>query len=184
MGGLVGHTHTHMARAHAQTTLPSIYIGLGKIMTVSPLCWLLETRRAGCCPSYTLTCAIPMPRISMCYTKGKWYATIATDGCNSSRYRPSTSPPAPPPSLIPCSAGGQLDLWTSDALRGPTANWRHVDAHPLFTSNRTALTGHGTTAIEGRELVRRSPRFCSHLPQQSSARARARTPTAAPVDSS
>lgn len=86
--------------------------------------------------------------------KGKWYATIATDGCNSTRYRPATSSPAPPPPpLVPCSAGGQLDLWTSDALRGPKANWRHVDTHPMFTSNRTALTGHGTTAIEGRELV-------------------------------
>eukprot|EP00729_Bicosta_minor_P016635 gene16635-32831_t len=98
---------------------------------------------------------------------GKWYATIATDGCNSTRYRPATSPPAPPPPpLVPCSAGGQLDLWTSDALRGPKANWRHVDTHPMFTSNRTALTGHGTTAIEGRELV--TPGYIGSIPGDAS----------------
>eukprot|EP00756_Hemistasia_phaeocysticola_P052942 Hpha_TRINITY_DN28274_c0_g1::TRINITY_DN28274_c0_g1_i1::g.116785::m.116785 len=70
---------------------------------------------------------------------GAWYATIATDACNETTRK------------VPCAGGGQLELYTSPHLRGSGAAWRRVG--PMFRSNRTALTGHGDTNIEGRELV-------------------------------
>lgn len=56
---------------------------------------------------------------------GNWYATIATDGCNSTTKR------------LPCAAGGQLDLYSSPLLHGPGSNWTHIG--PMFTSNITML---------------------------------------------
>ena len=51
-------------------------------------------------------------------------------------------------------------MWTSDALRGPSANWRHVGA--MFTSNRTALTGHGDTNSQEREFI--TPEYFGSIP--------------------
>ena len=47
---------------------------------------------------------------------GKWYVTIAADGCNATT------------KATPCAAGGQLALWKGESLRGP---WWQVNA--LFT---------------------------------------------------
>ena len=58
---------------------------------------------------------------------GNWYQLLAMDGCNATTRR------------LPCEMGGQLQLWTSPALRGPRAAWRHLG--PVFTSNATALRG-------------------------------------------
>ena len=56
---------------------------------------------------------------------GKWYSVISTDACNATT------------KSLPCAAGGQLDMWTSDALHGPDANWRHLGA--LFTTSLDVL---------------------------------------------
>ena len=66
---------------------------------------------------------------------GKWYSTISTDGCNSTTKK------------VPCALGGQLDLWVSDALHGPKANWKHTGA--MFTSPKDVLPG----VKEEREFV-------------------------------
>lgn len=60
---------------------------------------------------------------------GKWYATIAVDGCNSTT------------KATPCAAGGQLALFKAVSLKGP---WRQVN--PLFTTNTTKS---GTAARPG-----------------------------------
>lgn len=56
---------------------------------------------------------------------GQLYMLLAMDGCNATTRR------------APCGAGGQLHMWTSPALRGTHAVWRHLG--PVFTSNRTVL---------------------------------------------
>ncbi len=70
---------------------------------------------------------------------GNWYVTISTDGCNATT------------KTDPCAAGGQLDLWTSPALRGARARWRHLGS--MFTSSHTALTHHGDHNVENKEFV-------------------------------
>eukprot|EP01052_Picozoa_sp_SAG31_P029343 SAG31_NODE_2909_length_4921_cov_6.411240_5_plen_595_part_00 len=87
---------------------------------------------------------------------GKWYVTIATDGCNATTRKD------------PCAAGGQLDLWASSALRGPDADWEHVGS--MFTSNRTVLTAHGEHSIEAHEMV--TPDYFGGLPGDESGRVR------------
>ena len=83
---------------------------------------------------------------------GKWYVGVSTDGCNATTRN------------MPCGAGGQLDLYVSDALRGPRATWKHVG--PMFTSNRTALTGHGDANFQPREFI--TPEFFGSIPGDES----------------
>ena len=59
-------------------------------------------------------------------TDGKWYATISTDGCNTSFANRGT-----------CAAGGALQLYTSPKLRGAGANWTYVS--PMIVTNKTPL---------------------------------------------
>ena len=76
---------------------------------------------------------------------GKWYFTIATDGCNATTQK------------IPCAAGGQLSLWKAMHFRGP---WWQVD--PLFTTN---MTKSGTASRPGHitaEFV--TPNYIGGLP--------------------
>ena len=59
-------------------------------------------------------------------TDGRWYATISTDGCNTSfadRGR--------------CAAGGALQLYSSPKLRGAGANWTYIG--PMVVTNKTPL---------------------------------------------
>jgi len=58
----------------------------------------------------------------------KWYATIATDNCNTTTKK------------VPCLSGSANQLYSSNKLHGDGANWEHVGL--LFASNRTVL-GHG-----------------------------------------
>eukprot|EP00658_Telonema_sp_P-2_P025722 TRINITY_DN20361_c0_g1_i1.p1 TRINITY_DN20361_c0_g1~~TRINITY_DN20361_c0_g1_i1.p1 ORF type:complete len:447 (-),score=91.10 TRINITY_DN20361_c0_g1_i1:287-1627(-) len=58
-------------------------------------------------------------------TDGKWYVMLSMDGCNTTTKQ------------LPCHEGGQLMMWSSPALRGPTADWQQVG--PVFTSNATVL---------------------------------------------
>ena len=57
---------------------------------------------------------------------GNWYVMLSMDGCNSTTRR------------IPCAAGGELHMWRSPALSGPTARWEPLGA--VFTTNAT-VTG-------------------------------------------
>ena len=59
---------------------------------------------------------------------GTWYQLLSMDGCNT------TAAPK-----LPCEAGGQLVMWKSPALRGPTAAWEKVGA--VFTANDAVLDG-------------------------------------------
>ena len=65
------------------------------------------------------------------------YQLLSMDGCNETTR------------ALPCEAGGQLQMWKSPALRGPTASWEHVG--PVFTSNATVLgdgvRGHLTKVV-------------------------------------
>jgi len=62
---------------------------------------------------------------------GNWYQLLSMDGCN-------TTAAAPAPKL-PCEAGGQLVMWKSPALRGPTAAWEKVG--PVFSAKDAVLAG-------------------------------------------
>ena len=53
----------------------------------------------------------------------KWYVALSTDGCNSTTRS------------VPCAAGGQLDLWTSEYFDGP---WEKLET-PMLTTNQTML---------------------------------------------
>jgi hypothetical protein len=57
---------------------------------------------------------------------GQWYATISADSCNATEGG--------------CAAGGREYLYTSPALRGPSASWRQLP-QPLYASNWTVFTG-------------------------------------------
>ena len=59
---------------------------------------------------------------------GTWYQLLSMDGCNT------TAAPK-----LPCEAGGQLVMWKSPALRGPTAAWEKVGA--VFSAKDAVLDG-------------------------------------------
>lgn len=67
---------------------------------------------------------------------GRWYATISADGCNNT---------------VPCGAGGAEFLFSSPALRGPTANWQLIG--PMFVSNWTVLTPYKPASLLNAEFV-------------------------------
>ena len=79
-------------------------------------------------------------------TNGKWYATIATDGCNATTKK------------VPCAKGGQADLWVNSGseLYGKNANWEQIT--PLFTSPQDVLPG----VFEQREFV--TPEYFGSVP--------------------
>ena len=54
------------------------------------------------------------------------YVLLSMDGCNST----SRS--------LPCHDGGMLGMWTSPALRGPSASWSYVGN--VFETNATVLS--------------------------------------------
>jgi len=58
-------------------------------------------------------------------TDGQWYVMLSMDGCNTTTKK------------LPCHEGGQLMMFTSPKLRGPTAEWSKLG--PVFTSNATVL---------------------------------------------
>ena len=61
---------------------------------------------------------------------GRWYVLLSMDGCNATDA---------PREGEGCALGGQLDAWSSPALRGPEADWTYVG--PAFTDNTTVLPG-------------------------------------------
>jgi hypothetical protein len=67
---------------------------------------------------------------------GKWYATISADACNHT---------------TPCSGGGAEYLFSSPALRGPSANWQPLGI--LFESNYTVLTPFDPSNVVQEEFV-------------------------------
>ena len=67
---------------------------------------------------------------------GLYYVGIALDGCNGTT------------KASPCGAGGQVDLWSSPALRGKGARWEKVAHGPMFSSNRTIWPRHESEAHE------------------------------------
>jgi hypothetical protein len=56
---------------------------------------------------------------------GQWYVLLSMDGCNETTR------------ALPCHAGGMLSMWTSPALRGSKAAWKHVGS--VFETNATVL---------------------------------------------
>ena len=61
---------------------------------------------------------------------GRWYAALALSACNDpTKYANATE------GGWDCPRGALEDLWSSPALRGPTADWRHEG--PLLLSNES-----------------------------------------------
>ena len=59
---------------------------------------------------------------------GQWYQLLSMDACNVSGGNVGGKT---------CSKGGQLNMWSSPALRGDLANWKLVG--PVWTDNTTVL---------------------------------------------
>eukprot|EP00937_MAST-01D_sp_MAST-1D-sp2_P000575 g575.t1 len=57
----------------------------------------------------------------------QWYQLLSMDGCNETT------------KALPCEAGGELVMWKSPALRGPTAAWEKVG--PVFNAKDAILAG-------------------------------------------
>lgn len=63
---------------------------------------------------------------------GRWYAALALSACNDSKLYHNASTAG-----WDCPLGALEDLWSSPALTGPTAAWRHEG--PLLVSNQSYL---------------------------------------------
>ena len=55
------------------------------------------------------------------------YQLLSMDGCNTTTRK------------LPCEAGGELVMWRSPALRGPTAQWQKVGS--VFSAKDAVLAG-------------------------------------------
>jgi hypothetical protein len=67
---------------------------------------------------------------------GRWYTALALSACNDRSKWPNATQGG-----WDCPLGALEDLWSSEALRGPAANWRHEG--PLLSSNESYLPWRG-----------------------------------------
>ena len=65
---------------------------------------------------------------------GTWYQLLSMDGCNT------TAAPKQLTKAVSCEAGGQLVMWKSPALRGPTAAWEKGGAVTYWQQGAVQVT--------------------------------------------